>query len=254
VRLSRRQGRTCGSCGASLNASAQFCGECGATTRETRRKRAASRDADRSTVAALAVAFTGTLVTLVAGYALAELGLSTGLLVAASNLMFIAVGAVAVTLLGKGGWRASLAEQPDENGVLLGLVAIPICLGMNIAYVTVLQSLMGAGDGIAAPSEVAHPLFLIITVALLPALVEEWLDRGVIWTACMRATTEGRTIMLTAGLFAFSHGLNGGFLLELPHRFAMGLVLGWLRARTGSLLPCMLAHFGNNLVAVALLD
>jgi membrane protease YdiL (CAAX protease family) len=49
-----------------------------------------------------------------------------------------------------------------------------------------------------------------------------------------------------AALFAFLHGLNGGFFLEFPHRFVMGLMLGWLRARTGSLWPCVLAHFLHN--------
>jgi membrane protease YdiL (CAAX protease family) len=157
----------------------------------------------------------------------------------------------AVLFLGKGAWRESLAEQPNELGVLLGLVAIPVCLVMNVAYVYIMQALVESPE-VMLELEQPNPLFLIVAGAVLPALLEEWVDRGVIWTACMRATTEGRTIFLTAGLFALSHGLNGGFLLELPHRFAMGLVLGWLRARTGSLLPCVLAHFGNNLVAIAL--
>lgn len=246
-----RRSRTCDRCGAELNPSAQFCGECGQTTREKKRERAETRQADRGTVAALVVAFGGTLVALVVGYALFELGVGvTGLLVA-SNLLFVGVGVAAVLLLGKGAWRESFAEQPDELGVLLGLVAIPVCLAMNIAYVYTMQSLVGTSE-VTFDVEASHPFFLIIAGAVLPALLEEWVDRGVIWTACMRATTEGRTIFLTAGLFALSHGLNGGFLLELPHRFAMGLVLGWLRARTGSLLPCVLAHFGNNLVAIAL--
>ena len=42
-------------------------------------------------------------------------------------------------------------------------------------------------------------------------------------------------------LFALSHGLKGGGLFELPHRFAGGRMLGWLRHTSGSLAPCILA-------------
>jgi membrane protease YdiL (CAAX protease family) len=40
-------------------------------------------------------------------------------------------------------------------------------------------------------------------------------------------------------------------VVALPHRFATGLVLGWLRERSGSLAPSITAHFVNNALAVA---
>jgi membrane protease YdiL (CAAX protease family) len=46
------------------------------------------------------------------------------------------------------------------------------------------------------------------------------------------------------------HALNGAGGLELPHRFVTGLILGWLRLSTGSLAPCVLAHFVNNALAL----
>ena len=84
---------------------------------------------------------------------------------------------------------------------------------------------------------------------LLPALIEEWMYRGVLWNALRPIAGRSITIVSTAVLFAFLHGLNGGFILELPPRFVMGLLLGWLRARTGSLWPCVLAHFLHNAAA-----
>jgi membrane protease YdiL (CAAX protease family) len=56
--------------------------------------------------------------------------------------------------------------------------------------------------------------------------------------------------MITALLFALLHGLGGTDPFEIPHRFTGGLVLGWLRHRTASLLPCILAHLVHNLLAV----
>ena len=76
--------------------------------------------------------------------------------------------------------------------------------------------------------------------------------RGVLWIALRPIVSSAVTIVSTASLFAFLHGLNGGFVLELPHRFVMGLCLGWLRAKTGSLWPCVLAHFLHNGIVTAL--
>ncbi len=46
------------------------------------------------------------------------------------------------------------------------------------------------------------------------------------------------------------HGLGGGWVLEFPHRFVSGLIFGWLRLRSGSLLPGMLAHFLHNALSL----
>ncbi|HVS20160.1 MAG TPA: CPBP family intramembrane glutamic endopeptidase, partial [Planctomycetota bacterium] len=80
----------------------------------------------------------------------------------------------------------------------------------------------------------------------------EWLCRGVLWQALRRVAPTAVTVALSALLFGLLHALNGGFWLEVPHRFVFGLLLGWLRARSGSLGPCVIAHGANNLLAVLL--
>jgi sodium transport system permease protein len=84
---------------------------------------------------------------------------------------------------------------------------------------------------------------------LYPALAEEWLNRGVLWVALERIAKPATVILCTAFAFAVMHGLNGGRYLELPHRFAGGLLLGWLRHRTGSLAPPIAGHATLNLIA-----
>jgi membrane protease YdiL (CAAX protease family) len=91
---------------------------------------------------------------------------------------------------------------------------------------------------------------MLLLSAVLPALIEEWMCRGALWVALRPIAARGTTILTTAALFATLHGLNGGFVLELPHRFVMGLLLGWLRARSASLWPCVLAHFLHNATVV----
>ncbi len=56
-------------------------------------------------------------------------------------------------------------------------------------------------------------------------------------------------LVLTSVLFAFLHGL-GGHMAALPHRFFLGLVAGWLRWKSGSLLPAILLHALHNAAAV----
>ena len=68
-------------------------------------------------------------------------------------------------------------------------------------------------------------------------MIEEWLCRGVLWAACRRVTGTAGTLFVTAVIFAILHGLNGLSLLEMPHRFVSGLILGWLRWRTRSVVP-----------------
>ena len=76
-------------------------------------------------------------------------------------------------------------------------------------------------------------------------MTEELLDRGVLWEASRRILSPGRTLLLTAALFTIGHGLQGGYLVY-PHRFVAGLVFGWLRLRSGSVLPPIAAHLTCN--------
>jgi membrane protease YdiL (CAAX protease family) len=39
-------------------------------------------------------------------------------------------------------------------------------------------------------------------------------------------------------------------VLSFPHLLVIGLVLGYVRVRSGSLYPCMLLHFTHNLLVV----
>lgn len=94
--------------------------------------------------------------------------------------------------------------------------------------------------------------FLILSVAL-PALCEEWLCRGVLWTAVRRGAGTTATILVTATLFALLHRTGSRADEAVPLQFVGGLLLGWLRARTGSLLPGILSHAAFNAAVVWLL-
>lgn len=201
----------------------------------------------------VALSFVGTLALLIGTYAQAseatELELS--LIFATGSGLLALLGGL---LLGRGSAREIFGGTPRGTdwgwAVAVGLAGFAIAWvyveGLNALLATVVDEPEAPVD---APSTLPVLLF---TVAILAPFTEELLDRGVAWAALARLGSARQTILLTAMLFALSHGLNGGGLLEFPHRFAGGLLLGWLRHTSGSLAPCILAHVIWNAVAVLL--
>ena len=89
------------------------------------------------------------------------------------------------------------------------------------------------------------PLWIIIvTLAIVPAIFEELCFRGFIFGALRTRLSGTYTVVASALLFGVFHEiLSSGRLL--PSTF-LGLVLGWVRLRTRSVLPGMLLHALNN--------
>lgn len=85
-----------------------------------------------------------------------------------------------------------------------------------------------------------------LAIAIAAPVAEEVVFRGAILHALLQG---GRrpwvAIAISAILFAIGH-LNPA---QMPHAFLIGLLLGWMYYRTGSILPGILFHLVNNTVA-----
>jgi ABC-2 type transport system permease protein/sodium transport system permease protein len=97
-----------------------------------------------------------------------------------------------------------------------------------------------------------------VLASVLPALFEELFFRGYLFSALRTRIGPGTTIFISALLFGFFHLLVTpvfGFERLLPST-CLGIVLGWIAWKTGSVLPSMLAHAVHNgmLVYVAQSD
>ncbi len=94
----------------------------------------------------------------------------------------------------------------------------------------------------------APPPLVLLALALTPAVIEELCFRGYLFSALSRVLSPGRVILITAVLFGLFHVLTGNALLI--ERFIpttlMGLILGWVAYRSGSVLPGMIVHFVHN--------
>jgi len=97
------------------------------------------------------------------------------------------------------------------------------------------------------PRNAADALVSIVAIGVAPAVCEELVLRGIVLTAFLPAFGSTGAIVTSAALFALIH-------LD-PYRsaftFALGLALGALRVRTGSLLAPILAHALVNTITFA---
>lgn len=81
--------------------------------------------------------------------------------------------------------------------------------------------------------------FLIVVRALLLAgITEELLFRGVLFGWLRRYLPAWATILITTVLFTAEHY----HLILFPLALIYGIAIGWLRERTGSVLPGLIAH------------
>lgn len=99
-------------------------------------------------------------------------------------------------------------------------------------------------DIIRRPAEV-FPLFAIL--ALLAPLVEELVFRGLLYGWLAGRWGQPVAFVVSSLAFAAAHVEPAHAVLVLP----LGLWFGWLRWRTGSLVPSLVAHTINNGLAVA---
>jgi ABC-2 type transport system permease protein/sodium transport system permease protein len=89
------------------------------------------------------------------------------------------------------------------------------------------------------------PLGLILaTMALVPGIFEELAFRGFLFASLRHVLTSDRTVLVSALVFGLFHEVltPGRFLAST----FLGLVLGWVRLRSGSVVPCMVVHVIHN--------
>ncbi|MBO5364789.1 MAG: CPBP family intramembrane metalloprotease [Clostridia bacterium] len=106
--------------------------------------------------------------------------------------------------------------------------------------------LLSQGESVV-PRNLTELLAALVVVAVIPAVFEEFLFRGIVYGVMKEFNTRAAMIFTTL-LFALMHGSITGFLGYL--------FLGWaaveILRRTGSMYACMGFHLANNVTAVLL--
>jgi membrane protease YdiL (CAAX protease family) len=150
-------------------------------------------------------------------------------------------------------WR-SLAVQFKRIGLfqpaaLLAILLLVPLLGINYVYHNWLFHSMGAKDSLGGlrNSGIGEPA-LIVFVCVFPAILEEVAFRGLLQHWLQVAVKPLLAMVLAAALFTAMHFS----ILSAPYLFAVGMLLGWAKWKTGSLYPSILIHFLHNLIVLEL--
>jgi sodium transport system permease protein len=117
----------------------------------------------------------------------------------------------------------------------------------NHPFTQALEDLRGSkGVGLLDFLRFAGPYFLVF--AVLPALCEEIAFRGFILTGLLRRFKPLTAVLISSFLFALAH-LN---VFQFIPSLVLGIVLGILAVRSGSILPGMLFHLIHNGLLIGL--
>lgn len=170
----------------------------------------------------------------------------------------VALGVAAVAL-GRQAGLTSLEMGIDRSTWRAGLRwgALAAAAVVLVLAVAAALSVGALADDERGAIEV--PELLLRAVVVIPigtVAVEELVFRGTMFGLARRVMSEAQAIVVTAVLFGLWHVLpawrsaDGSpvaeALLTLAGTTAAGLVFGWLRARSGSVLAPALAHTATN--------
>lgn len=85
-----------------------------------------------------------------------------------------------------------------------------------------------------------------ITLCLFAPFVEEVVFRGAVLRALLSGwESRWAAILMSSVIFALVHANPA----QMPHALLLGIFLGWLYSRTGSILPGVTVHWVNNTAA-----
>lgn len=132
------------------------------------------------------------------------------------------------------------------------IVLVVVCTYLMYPMIIVLNaiSMLFTSSGTAAVADMMQGQgfgLSVLLIAMLPAVVEEFMFRGLLFQTYKRSRMLP-AILLSAFLFGCMH-MN---LNQFMYAFALGVYLAFLVEATGSIFSSMLAHFTLNVTSVAL--
>jgi ABC-2 type transport system permease protein/sodium transport system permease protein len=101
----------------------------------------------------------------------------------------------------------------------------------------------------------ASPLVLYFAIAIAAPIAEEFFFRGYMLSALRGRVPAWAAILITAGMFGLFHSSAGGIIAveRVASSTLLGIVLGCVCWRTGSVFPGMLLHALHNGMMVSLI-
>jgi len=136
-----------------------------------------------------------------------------------------------------------------KPAALYGLLALVPVLAINYGYHGWIIRELGGERALPfdrlRESGLGEPA-LILFFCVFPAILEEIAFRGLVQHWLQIAIRPLRAMVLASFLFMVLHFS----IISAPYLFGVGMLLGWVRWKTGSLYPSILIHFLHNLIVL----
>lgn len=143
----------------------------------------------------------------------------------------------------------------------IGIKAVLVCIGLGVIgfvlniYVSTFFSMLLSGAGYTYPSggestynTFSKFLFGVLTVAILPAICEEFLHRGLLLKISQKTWGYKTAIVISSLCFGLMH-LN---IQQFFFATVLGLLMAVVDLVAGSIYPSIIMHFFNNFFNVFL--
>ena len=178
----------------------------------------------------------------------APIKVNTGIAV----LLSLCVAAASLRYTGRSPLRTVKLHrfQPDliVYSILASLALIIPTLSLQAVigrYVTIPDVVIESLEELLRAETLTQLLSVWLIAALGAAVSEEFLFRGVLQNGLSARLRGWSSVVVTAGVFAILHSI-----WRFPPAFILGMFLGMLFWRTGSLLPPIAAHLTTNTTVI----
>jgi len=189
-------------------------------------------------------------------------GISEGLAISVSGLLvYIILIPLTLLFIYVDGSLDRIKEMLRFGSVkrtLILILAIPIVVTIILTLLTIIYSVVWIGIfgepsintdmGTYWESSSIDIALLFLSVAIVTPIVEELMFRGYILDAINRKHSDWTAIIWSSILFGLLHFLGGAF--HIGSALIGGIIYGWIRVRTGSLLPSIACHMVWNMLAL----
>ena len=147
----------------------------------------------------------------------------------------------------------SLKKWRKVEMLPLGIISIVGIQGVSIFVITLMTMITGktgmpesAQNTLSFSNDIFRDAMMLLYVVILGPVLEELMFRGFILNA-LSPVDKKFAVIVSAALFSLMHGNFAQFF----NTFFVGLLLGYIAVKAGSIIPTIIAHFFLNLNAMA---
>ena len=136
-----------------------------------------------------------------------------------------------------------------RSGLSMALIVSAMALAAAFAFEPISMLLPEMSETMKAAMEMLldGPVWItLISVSVFAPFFEEWLCRGIILRGLLKRVKPAWAIVISAAIFGLIHGN----LWQAIPAFIIGVILGYVYYKTGSLKLTMLMHCVNNTLSV----